>query len=66
MRRATVELMISADASVLQSKFFKSQGYIKGTRDRGDLSYAAAAAVGHDRPRTLVKPTRRSNAGDDT
>lgn len=40
VRRSTVEVMFTADASVLQSGFFRSQGYLKGTRDGGDLSYA--------------------------
>lgn len=39
LRRATVEAMFTADASALQSSFFKKQGYLKGTRDREDLSY---------------------------
>jgi SnoaL-like domain len=39
VRRSTVEVMFIADASVLQSSFFKEQCYIKGTRDRSDLSY---------------------------
>jgi len=39
LRRSTVEVMFTADASVLQSSFFKGLGYIKGTRDRNDLSY---------------------------
>lgn len=38
LRRSTVEVMFSADASVLRSPFFTEQGYIKGTRGRGDLS----------------------------
>jgi len=40
LRRSTLELMLTADASMLQSPFFKDQGYIKGTRDRVDPSYA--------------------------
>jgi ketosteroid isomerase-like protein len=40
LRRATVELAFTADASLLQSKYFKEQGYIKGTRDHTDPSYA--------------------------
>ena len=32
--------MFIADARVLTSSFFKSQGYPIGTRDRDDLSYA--------------------------
>jgi hypothetical protein len=39
VRRSTVEGMFLADARVLQSKFFKEQGYLVGTRDRDDLSY---------------------------
>jgi SnoaL-like domain len=39
LRRSTVEVMFVADASVLQSSFFKEKGYIKGSRDRHDLSY---------------------------
>jgi hypothetical protein len=40
LRRSTVEVMFIADASVLQSSFFKDQGYLVGTRGRDDLSYA--------------------------
>jgi hypothetical protein len=40
--------MFLADARVLQSKFFKEQGYLVGTRDRDDLSYR--------RPLTLEAP----------
>jgi hypothetical protein len=39
VRRSTVEAMVTADASVLQSRFFVQQGYARGTRDRTDLSY---------------------------
>ena len=39
VRRSTVELMFTADASGLQSELFKNQGYPRGTRDRRDLSY---------------------------
>ncbi|MFN8027434.1 MAG: nuclear transport factor 2 family protein [Acidimicrobiia bacterium] len=39
LRRSTVEVMFVADASVLQSSFFRDQGYASGTRDRSDLSY---------------------------
>ena len=38
-RRSTVEVMFVGDASVLQSPFFRDQGYASGTRDRSDLSY---------------------------
>ncbi|MCX4091952.1 nuclear transport factor 2 family protein [Nocardia sp. alder85J] len=39
LRRSTVEVMFTADARVLHSPFFTGQGYPKGTRDTGDLSY---------------------------
>lgn len=39
VRRSTVELMITADASALRSPAFIEQGYSRGTRDRRDLSY---------------------------
>lgn len=39
LRRSTVELALSADASLLQTPFFTRQGFVKGTRDTTDLSY---------------------------
>jgi len=39
VRRSTVEVMITADASALANPAFKEQGYSKGTRDKRDLSY---------------------------
>ena len=39
LRRSTVELAFNADASLLQSRFFTEQHYIRGTRDSNDLSY---------------------------
>jgi hypothetical protein len=39
VRRATVELAFTADASLLQSEFFKNQGFARGSRDRTDVSY---------------------------
>jgi ketosteroid isomerase-like protein len=39
VRHATVEVAFTADARLLQSKFFTAQGYERGTRDRTDLSY---------------------------
>jgi hypothetical protein len=51
LRRSTVEVMFTADASVLQSRFFTAQGYLKGSRNRGDLSYA--------RPLALEDPAER-------
>jgi hypothetical protein len=51
VRRSTVEAMFVADASVLQSSFFKGLGYLRGTRDKSDPSYA--------RPLTLQTPAAR-------
>jgi len=48
VRRSTVEVMFIADASVLQSGFFKETGYLVGTRGRDDLSYK--------RPLTIQSP----------
>jgi hypothetical protein len=39
VRKSTVEAMLTADASMLQSEGFKSLGYPRGSRDRHDLSY---------------------------
>ena len=47
-RRSTVEWAVTGDARILQSSFFKEQGYPKGTRDRRDPSY--------DRPLSLDTP----------
>lgn len=40
VRRSTVELAFTADASILHSRFFTAQHYLRGTRDTNDLSYA--------------------------
>jgi hypothetical protein len=45
LRRSTVEVMFTADASVLQSGFFRDQGYLKGTRGGDDLSYSRPLAL---------------------
>lgn len=50
VRRSTVEVMISADASGLQHARFVEQGYSKGTRDEGDLSYARPLQIGTPAP----------------
>ena len=39
VRHATVELAYTADARLLQSRFFTEQGYEHGVRGRSDLSY---------------------------
>jgi ketosteroid isomerase-like protein len=48
VRRATVDAVITGDASMVNHPFFKQQGYAKGVRDRSDLSYR--------RPTTLDGP----------
>ncbi len=50
VRRSTVEVMFTADASVLQSSFFKQAGYIRGTRDHADLSYQRPLLIDTDPP----------------
>ena len=45
VRRSTVELAFTADASLLRSEFFRNQGYLKGTRDTSDLSYRRPLSV---------------------
>ena len=51
LRRCTVDLLISGDASILNSPQFKAGGYIKGQRDDGDVSY--------QRPLSLELPVAR-------
>lgn len=51
LRRATVEVMFGADASVLQTSFFREQGYLKGTRDGGDPSYQRPLRLDPEAPR---------------
>jgi len=56
LRRATVELAYTADARLLSSPFFTSQGYPHGRRDDSDASYA--------RPLTLDAAVDRWMASD--
>ena len=39
LRRSTVDLLISGDASILKAPMFIEQGYIKGMQDKRDLCY---------------------------
>jgi hypothetical protein len=39
LRRCTVDLLLSGDASILKAPIFTQQGYIKGMRDKRDLCY---------------------------
>ncbi len=50
VRRSTVEVMFTADASVLQTSFFKERGYVRGTRDRRDLSYERPLTLDNEPP----------------
>jgi hypothetical protein len=52
VRRSTVELMISADAALLQNPIFTDQGYSRGTRDRRDLSYVRPLQIDTPAPDT--------------
>ena len=47
LRRATVDLLLAGDASILQMPIFKEQGYTRGTRDRNDVSYARPLNMEH-------------------
>ena len=48
LRRSTVEMMFTADASLMQTEQFKTQDYPAGTRDREDLSYQRPLTLGED------------------
>ncbi|MET9090067.1 nuclear transport factor 2 family protein [Streptomyces sp. NPDC004237] len=50
VRRSTVEWTMSGDASMLKAPFFKQQGFLKGTRDRKDLSYHRPLRVDTEAP----------------
>ncbi|NND69131.1 MAG: nuclear transport factor 2 family protein [Halioglobus sp.] len=39
VRRTTVDVLLSGDASILSSSVFRDQGYAKGVRDGTDISY---------------------------
>lgn len=51
LRRCTVELLLSGDASILEMPQFKAGGYIKGQRNGDDVSY--------QRPLSLDQPATR-------
>jgi SnoaL-like domain len=67
VRRSTVELTIAADASVLQSDFFKQAGFSHGSRDKRDLLQAAVGSR-VPRPGTLVitDPAPADRTGEST
>lgn len=39
LRRSTIDVLIAGDASLLKAPVLRSQGYIKGMRDKPDLTY---------------------------
>lgn len=39
LRRCTLDFMIEGDASMLKSPYIKAGRYIKGQRDKSDVSY---------------------------
>lgn len=39
LRRSTVDVMLTGDASMLGAQLFKEMGYLKGMRDERDISY---------------------------
>ena len=45
LRRCTLDVLVSADATLLQSPFIKAGGFIKGQRDRSDVSYRRPLAL---------------------
>jgi len=51
LRRSTVDVLISGDASILKAPLFTQQGYAKGTWDKRDVSY--------QRPLRLDDPPER-------
>jgi hypothetical protein len=42
LRRSTVEVLMTGDASILGSPLFTKLGYVRGTRDEHDVSYQRA------------------------
>jgi SnoaL-like domain len=50
VRRSTVELMFTADASLLSGPIFKDQGYSKGVRSHRDLSYRRPLSIDSPAP----------------
>jgi hypothetical protein len=39
LRRSTLDVLLSGDASMVNTEFFKEMGYLKGMRDKRDVSY---------------------------
>ena len=45
LRRCTVEVIIKGDASIIQSPYVLEMGFLKGLRDRSDVSYQRPLAL---------------------
>ncbi len=45
LRRSTVDLLLSGDASILNAPMFRDQGYTKGIRGAEDVSYQRPLAL---------------------
>jgi hypothetical protein len=56
LRRSTVEVLMTGDATILSSPLFTKLGYLRGTRDANDVSY--------QRPLTLEKTPDRWDFDD--
>lgn len=39
LRRCTAEVIMEGDASIIESDYFRNMGFLKGLRDKGDISY---------------------------
>ena len=48
LRRCTLDMMVEGDASLLQSSYIKAGRYIKGQRDRSDVSYQRPLDLAND------------------
>lgn len=47
LRRSTVDVLLSGDASILQAPLFTQQGFARGIRDRRDISYQRPLSLDH-------------------
>lgn len=48
LRRCTLDFLIQADASLMKSPYISAAGYIKGQRDRTDVSYQRPLSLDKD------------------
>jgi hypothetical protein len=50
VRRATVDAVVTGDASMLAHPYFRQQGYVRGARDETDVSYQRPTALDGPEP----------------